>query len=714
MPTETTNPLKRMHAYTAAGARFCFITPDCVRMEYAPDGAFVDSPSLFASHRPADSVPYTVEMDGEWLILRTDLLELRCLEDGQPFHAGNLQIDSGKREAGAFEWQPGREQTANLKGPLPTLDAVRGPVPLPDGLLSRDGWFLYDDSRGHLLEDGWIAQRPAPPDAATQPNTYKVHCRQDWYFFGYGHDYQAGLDALMTVSGKVPLPRRVTLGSWFCRWYPFTSDDYRQLVQDYDANGIPLDIMVLDMDWHRLDAVTGFGQQNLTLGWTGYSWNRDLLPDAEELIRDLKAAGLAVTMNDHPHDGIRRHEDGYEAFMADMNEPADGRDLPFQAGNQKYWNTFWKHSHLPKEADGVDFWWLDWQQDDLLPFVPGMGRLPHLPWLNRLYFEESQKNGIRGQGFSRWGGLGDHRHPIHFSGDIESNWDAFKFEVEFTVRSSHSGCYFWSHDIGGFYGKPNAELYTRWMQFGAFSAALRLHSCGEMDRRPWTWDAPYAAAMKAAMQLRAELMPYVYTAAWQCWSRNKPLLRPMVLEWPEQEEAYTHCGQYLFGDHLLVAPVTEAADPDTGLARGTCWLPPGEWIDWWSGSSLIGGQVITGDYPLERFPLYVRAGAVIPMQAFRLRPANESPNEVRLHLYPGETGRTPVSWLYMDDGISDPVEVPGRLWRICTAEQEAASGRQLIVEACSTGQVASQTAFSVETADGVSSYAFSLKDISGS
>jgi alpha-glucosidase (family GH31 glycosyl hydrolase) len=641
-----------MIPYTTEHARFSFLTPDCLRLEHAPDGAFVDTPSLFASHRPEASQPYESARDGEWHVLRSSLLELRYLEDGRSFHEGNLKIRSLGRERGAFDWQPGQGQEDNLKGPLPTLDAVRGPVPMPDGLLSRDGWFLHDDSRGHLLKDFWVAQRPALPDATTEPASYKIHYRQDWYFFGYGRDYQAGLDALMVVSGKVPLPRKVVLGSWFCRWYPFTSEDYRELVKDYDAHEIPLDVMVLDMDWHRLDATTGQGMQDLTLGWTGYSCNRDLLPDAEQLVQELKQAGLAVSLNDHPHDGIRQHEDGYEGFMAEMGVPADGRDLPFQAGDEHYWNTFWKHSHLPKENDGVDFWWLDWQQDDIMPHVAGQGKLKHLSWLNKLYFRESQSGGMRGQGFSRWGGIGDHKHPIHFSGDIESNWDAFKFEVEFTVRSSNSGCYFWSHDIGGFYGKGSGELYTRWMQFGAFSASLRLHSSGDMDRRPWTWGTPYAEAMKQAMQLRAELMPYVYTAAWQCWHANRPLLRPMYLEWPDLDASYEHLGQYIFGDHLLVAPVTWAADAESGLAQGQCWLPPGEWIDWWTGQRHAGEQVIEDSYAIDRFPLYVRAGAVIPMAPLSLRPASEKLFKLRLRCFAPSEGATVTSWVYDDDGES--------------------------------------------------------------
>jgi alpha-glucosidase (family GH31 glycosyl hydrolase) len=644
--------------------RITFLRDDLIRLEESPSGDFVDAPSLFAAARPSESVAVEESMDGAWKLLRSAKLELRFLNGAETLSADTLEI---RALDGSFSWKPGQKQTGNLLGPLQTLDGVRGRVEMPEGLLSRDGWYVVDDSRGPLLEDGWIRPRPAIPNAPTTSNSYRVSYGKDWYFFGYGKDYQAGLDALMTVSGPVPLPRRATLGSWYCRWYPFTSEEYRELVAEYGREQVPLDVLVLDMDWHRLDAVDGLGMQDLTLGWTGYSWNRDLLPDAEELVREMKDKGLTLALNDHPHDGLRHHEDGYADFMQAMGEKGDGRNLPFNGGDRRYWETFWKHSHLPKENDGIDMWWLDWQQDDIMPYVPGLGKLPHLPWLNHLYFKESQRSGKRGQSFSRWGGLGDHRHPIHFSGDIESNWEAFAFEVEFTVRSSNSGCYFWSHDIGGFYGKPDAELYTRWMQFGAFSASLRLHSCGPVDRRPWRWDEPFASEMKNLMRMRGRWMPTVYTAAWQCATANKPLLRPMYLEWPEEEAAYEHLGQYLFGDHVLVAPVTERMGED-GTAPGRCWLPPGTWVDFWTGERFEGGQVIGDRYPLDRFPLYLRAGAVIPLRNDSLRPASENISELTLLWTPAEKGETVESLWVDDDGIGPRAERPA-LRMICTGNQ---------------------------------------------
>lgn len=254
---------------------------------------------------------------------------------------------------------------------------------------------------------------------------------------------------------------------------------------------------------------------------------------------------------------------------------------------------------------------------------------------------------------SRWGGIGDQKYPIHFSGDIKSTWETYVFEIEFTVRSSNSGCYFWTHDIGGFFGGQDGELYTRWLQFGAFSAALRLHSAGEIDRRPWKWGDENLDAMKQAMQLRAQLMPYIYTAAWQCSEQNKPLLRPLYLEWPEEEAAYTHTEQYLFGDHLLVAPVTKKLNEEARLAEGSCWLPPGEWIDWWTGESFEGAQTIEDHYPLDRFPLYVRSGAVIPMRELSLRPTCSPIRELTFHCFPGnDPSKSTTSWFYDDDGES--------------------------------------------------------------
>ncbi|MBF0530889.1 MAG: alpha-xylosidase, partial [Deltaproteobacteria bacterium] len=157
---------------------------------------------------------------------------------------------------------------------------------------------------------------------------------------------------------------------------------YRKLVKEYEEKDFPLDMIVMDMDWHINDARKAFGPDAPanTQVWTGYSWDRDLLPDAEKLLDWFHQQGLHVTLNDHPADGVRSFETSYKPFMKAMGKnPKSDEALPFDAGDRKYLETFYRHTHANLENDGVDFWWLDWQQYRFTHSVPA---LTNLQWLN--------------------------------------------------------------------------------------------------------------------------------------------------------------------------------------------------------------------------------------------------------------------------------------------------------------------------------------------
>lgn len=628
-------------------ARFTVITAECIRMEYAPKYGFVDAPTLFAMNRDEGYAKATVTRQDGAIVIDTGKLQLTYRPDGKAPHADNLSVTFNSSST-SQTWHPGKKNERNLKGPVATLDGVKEPFELPDGLLSRDGWYLLDDSGRHTLQDGWISQRKGGgPPGLPSVNNPDI----DWYLFAYGTEYKSALNSLTALSGPVPMPRSEVHGAWYCRWYPYTADQFREIVAGYKLHDFPLDILVMDMEWHTKNATSGFGHAH-QLGWTGYTWNRTLLPDPASLLKELRDDGIYVTLNDHPHDGIRQHEECYPAFMQMLNARV-GEDLPFDAGNRRYMEAFFAASHKPLEQQGVDFWWVDWQQDTVMPWVHGAPGLRHLPWLNFLYYRRSQDAGLRGQGFSRWGGWGDHRHPIQFSGDAHSSWPMLEFEIDFTLASGNAGCFFWAHDLGGFYGSfgttADSELYTRWVQFGAFSSSLRLHSNPNIDRRPWLWGKPFEEAMREAFHLRSELFPYIYTSVRQCFDHSLPLLRPMYLDYPEEEAAYESKAQYLLGDHLLVAPIVTSGAGSDFVAQRQVWFPPGTWYGLGKLEKIAGGQVHSISATLDEIPVYVRSGIALPMQPYTARMASSPLETLRVRCYPGDAGETT---LYEDDGRS--------------------------------------------------------------
>lgn len=660
--------------------RFTFITPELVRLEYAEKGKFLDDPTLFAKNREVVYQDVKVEeKQPDHYTISTPKMRLEFYNDGFPFGQMNLRVYF-QHEGKERMWYMASEQGRNLKGPVTTLDGVGGPIDLQDGLLSRDGWYAIHDTNKEILKEDWVANRD------------KGHL-QDIYLFIYGNDYKAALKALQTVSGAVPMTRKYVHGSWYCRWWDYTTEQYKELVEDYKKHDFPLDIVVFDMGWHtQREATVGAGHAG-TRGWTGYTWNRELIPDPAKLIADLKADKINVVLNEHPHDGIRQHDDAYPAFMKAMGEePKPGNNLIFDAGNKKYMDNFMKYAHQESDRMGVAFWWLDWQQDYVYPIVRGTN-MKHLPWVNHIYYNYSSRDNLRGAGFSRWAGWGDHRYPIQFSGDAVGNWDVLKFEIELTATSGNVGCFFWAHDLGGFYDGNEQELYTRWTQFGLLNSSLRIHSVYDekLDRRPWLWGEQGEKAMRAIYHMRSQMMPYIYSSVWECHNEMLPLNRGMYIEYPEAKEAYENPQQFMFGDLLIGAPITTPGKGGNKVADQNVWLPEGDdWYNMFTGKKYNGGQTITESCDIYQFPLYIKGGYPMPMQPYTDRMASTDLTKLIVRCYPGAEGCDNSYTLYEDDGLTLDYQKGKNAFT--KMEYKKKDGKTMIVvnptEGTYTGQVA--------------------------
>ncbi|RDC58330.1 DUF5110 domain-containing protein [Pedobacter chinensis] len=624
-------------------ARFTIITPELVRMEYATDAKFVDEPTLFANNRKTFFNNFEIDKKENRYTISTSRMKIYFTDDGYPFSQKNISITVLNKPKN-IDWLIYMKDDANLGGALSTLDEVEGEVPLEQGLLSKNGWHVIDDGQKEILVNGWLSPRP-------------VNHIRDLYFFGYGQNYKAALKSLTAISGEVPMNRKYVHGSWYCRWWNYTDNDYREIVNGYKAHGFPLDVLVMDMGWHtQKEALKGMAHAG-SYGWTGYTWNKKLIPNPSILLKEFKDDGLHITLNDHPHDGIRPHEEQYAPFMKAMGADTTNQNtLLFNAGDKKYMDNFFKYALQPSEKIGVDFWWLDWQQDYVMPFVLGYPNVKHLPWLNYLYFKHSQADDKRGLLFSRWAGWGSQRTPIQFSGDAVASWDMLKFEIPFTSKSSNSGCFFWAHDIGGFYGGRDAELYVRWSQFGLTNSSLRIHSVSDenLDRRPWLWGKQAEDALRIVYRLRSQLMPYIYTSVWQSHKESVPLIRGMYIDYPENKEAYINDQQYLFGDLLLAAPIVSPGKGEKLVGIQKVWFPDGDvWFNIFNNEKFEGGQTKEVSSDIYQTPLFVKGGYPLLMQPYKERMASATLDTLVIKCYPGIINKQQTYTLYEDDGISN-------------------------------------------------------------
>ncbi|HEY2037151.1 MAG TPA: TIM-barrel domain-containing protein, partial [Steroidobacteraceae bacterium] len=321
--------------------------------------------------------------------------------------------------------------------------------------------------------------------------------------------------------------------------------------------------------------------------------------------------------------------------------------------------------HEPLIRQGMDFWWVDGGGGAAQ--MPGLD--PQL-WTNKVFYDATQQEtGKRSFILSRYGGWGSERYPGYFTGDTYSEWRVLAYEVAYTARGGNVLVPYVSNDIGGFHGaKIPFDLYARWIEFGAFSPILRMHAAHENPlegntRMPWVYGPKGVALMRKYFTLRTRLMPYIYTYSWQAHERSLPLLRPLYLEWPDLDQAYRHLHEYYFGAELLVAPVLAAGD------TRTVYLPPGAWLDFFSGKHYQGGTTFTAHYAVDATPVFVRAGAIVPEQT------SAANDELIVNVYGDGDSRFE---LYEDDGTSLDYQ-RGRYALTPMTYRTSASGHELMI-----------------------------------
>ena len=605
--------------------RITLLTSRLIRLEYQPEGKFTDEMTTFARCRDFPEVSATQKRSARGLEVDTEHLHLFYNE--KPFSAAGLSVElKGGLTHFMSVWHFG-DPIRSLGGTARTLDNIDGKTDVDTGVVSFFGFSVIDDSASMLLDE----------EAHFCPRPWK---ETDLYFFGYGHDYAACLRDLYTLSGQVPLIPRFALGNWWSRYHEYSEKSYLNLMDRFEKAGIPLSVAVIDMDWH----VTA---NPYSSGWTGYTWNRSLFPDPERFLKKLHEKGLYTTLNLHPADGVAAHEQAYVNFCAWMGQnPDEKQKVDFDPTDEHFMEGYFRLLHHPLEEQGVDFWWIDWQQGGVCS-VEGLDPL----WvLNEKHYRDILRKGKRGLILSRYAGPGSHRCPVGFSGDTITTWESLDFQPRFTAMASNIGYPWWSHDIGGHMrGIRSDELSVRWLQFGVFSPILRLHSSKSefMSKEPWAYGMEAEQIMSDLLRLRHRLVPYLYTAMERTHRLGEPLIRSMYYAWPDRMEAYQTGNQYLFGTELMVCPITRPMEPELALAGTEAWLPEGIWLDFFTGQIYTGGRQLTLWRALKDFPVLAAAGSIVPLSDEPR--ADQNPAKLTLRVFAGKSN---AYSLYEDDGTS--------------------------------------------------------------
>jgi len=593
----TESKAKENNIFTFDKIRITLLTSSLVRLEWSEKNIFSDLPSQKVWFRGFPDVPHKVSVEEGISRIETEkiIVEVQTadslrdsvkiiLKDGVASNIPSIALPDF--------WRYG-DPVKSLKGTARTLDNANGKIELEEGILSRSGFSVLEDSKSYLIdENGEITAR-------------KDSEAVDIYFFAYGKEYKKCLKDFLTLTGMPPLLPRYALGNWWSRYHRYTQKEYIELIERFEKEEIPLSVAVIDMDWHLTQIDKSIGS-----GWTGYSWNKELFPEPEKFLSWLHEHNLKVSLNVHPAEGVGRHEDAYASMAKALKLEADGKTIPFDITDPDFTQAYFTCLHEPLEKQGVDFWWIDWQQGKQTK-LPGLDPL----WLlNHYHFLDNKKNGKRALILSRYAGPGSHRYPVGFSGDTIISWESLDFQPYFTANASNIGYGWWSHDIGGhMLGIYDEELQIRWIQFGVFSPIMRLHCSASPfnHKEPWKYKADARKIITRYMQLRHRLIPYLYTMNYRYSQNGEPLLQPMYYSYPDKNEAYEVPNQYYFGSELICCPVTSPKDSKLNRSLVSMWLPDGSFTDVFTGITYEGGRKVNLYRSLNDIPLLLKSGGIV-------------------------------------------------------------------------------------------------------
>ncbi len=537
----------------------------------------------------------------------------------------------------------------NLLGAYNILEANYCPVPF---FMSTRGYgiFLHNSSATE-----WDMGQ-----SSSDTYSFKANDGELDYYFMYGPDFPSILNSYTAITGKPPLLTRFGFGLHMGTYSggvwgheESTSDKYPvELLKKMREMGIPVDILWLDSTWRLFGKVGGKGA-------TTFEW-RETFKDPKGMFDSLYANHIKmVGLHIRPRfDNANKLNLLDQAQAKGFTYPEDGKPGEFvNFFDQKAVNWWWDNGVMKvaslgakflKTDEGSAFGSLANESDKIGPKGRDVNKLHNvfpIAYAKAPYIKFQDLNGFRGMNQTREGYAGIQRYPYIFAGDWPSEWQYFAPVIKAGINIGISGVSNWAHCMGGFEHVADPELYIRWTQFGFFSPVALVFGFDHPGyKEPWAYGDEALKNFKKYDLLRYRLVPYIYSNAFVAYNTGLPLMRALVLTNQNNPNTYNIGDQYMFGNDLMVCPVTVK-----GAQTRTIYLPEGEWFDYWSGVKYNGKQYIHILTPLDQLPIFVKGGAIIPMQT-EMKYMDEKPvDEIALDIYPSKASSFD---LYEDDGLS--------------------------------------------------------------
>ena len=630
--------------------RITVLSDMLVRLEFSEEGYFEDRLTEFARFRNFPIPQMKVDQNEKYLDITTKYFNLRY-EKEKAFNGSKYSPDSILRikllDASNKEWYYGHPEARNYYGIVTNLDKTTDPFleesevkdlkhvkrKIEDyleskvkGLYSTDGFASIDDSKTNFIdEDGTII--------------FNDKKRIDMYVFLYNKDFGTCLQNYFMLTGMPPLIPRYALGIWWNKNDFYYFDDIQKLLIDFNKYKIPMSVLLLGDNWHLKD------KSNLSRFNSGFTFNRELFYKPTEFTNYMHERGVRVGVSLDPSEGIHPHEPKFDE-MAKAVGVSDKQVLPFNVFDKEFVIAYFKNLIDPLYKLGIDFFWINYRN---------LKDKKTNDALNYYHFNDCSKmEDLRPMILSRYTTVAPHRYPIHYSGETLVSWNTLKTLPYFNSTASNLGLSWWSHDIGGYKdGVEDAELYSRYVQYGAFSPIFRFSAkYGRYYKRePWKWDVKTQSIVRSYCQLRHRLIPYIYSEAYKYHKVGLPLIQPLYYQYPEIYDETDYKNEYYFGTELFVSPITKPKDQVMNRSVEKIFLPKGTWYDFKTGKKYLGNKRYILFYKDEDYPVFARDGSIVCMADLENNLNITNPPEtMEIHVFPGKSNQYN---LYEDDGFSN-------------------------------------------------------------
>ena len=641
-------------------------TDSIIRVRYSATATFSDLPDYVITKTSWPETKWTMQSTGDGVTLTTSRLAVtvtrkdggityRDLDGKQLFQEATRKLTPvkvngedtyraesfiniyGSREAlyGLGQHQAG---VWNYRGESVDIsqDNTNIAVPL---LLSSQGYGVYwnNDSRSRFNNRF----------ANYMYITSEVADNIDYYFF-YGPEFDRIIAAYRELTGQAPMFGKWTYGFWQCKNRYKSQEEILGVARKYRELHIPADNIVQDWFWwnHKGEHV----------------FNKNY-PDPKGMIDQLHAQNFHLMISVWPffEPGSSVYEDmdkrGWFVDKFKFAKPpyhTDGMAV-YDATNPEARKYYWQLMDKALFNIGVDAWWLDTtepetegQEENILlhhKIAAGSGdryvNIFPLMTTGAVYDgQRSSSDKKRVFILSRSAFAGDQRYGVTaWSGDINSDFFSFRRQIPAGLNFALSGIPYWTTDIGGFVsGDPDdpsyRELFIRWFQYGTFNPILRVHGTRKTDQNElWSYGPDAQKILVGFDRLRYRMLPYTYSLAWKTTSESYTPMRPLVMDFRSDVRAQNIGDQFMYGPVFLVNPVTE---PDATTRR--LYLPQSKWYDFWTGSPIAGGRTVDANAPLDRLPLYIRAGSILPLGPDEEWSTEKPADPIELRIYPGANG----------------------------------------------------------------------------